>query len=284
MPDALDNPYPFLRLATRGGSALSPAGLRLRRREPLRGRGQRRRTLRTSPQPRASDSPVAKIPKHDRDMPGNTFRTTLGYAAWCRRPSPPWSIALFEDRIRGRQICNELLDQFVDAGRCRLHTDFAIPLPVRLIAEMLGVEPEPMGDFKRWSDTVVDALVADPTTMDKEVYIPTLREMNRVSIPNHRRGPQGRPPRRLDHRIGTVQAWEERDALPMSISSFFVPCCFSSWPGTRRPPTSSATALGNLVRRGPAASPRRPKSLAKRGGGNIALRRAHPGDIPHYHS
>jgi cytochrome P450 len=34
--------------------------------------------------------------------------------------------------------------------------DLAIPLPVTMIAEMLGIEPERHHDFKRWSDTVID--------------------------------------------------------------------------------------------------------------------------------
>jgi len=34
--------------------------------------------------------------------------------------------------------------------------DLAVPLPVTMIAEMLGIEPERRHDFKRWSDTVID--------------------------------------------------------------------------------------------------------------------------------
>jgi len=34
--------------------------------------------------------------------------------------------------------------------------DLAIPLPVTMIAEMLGIEPERRHDFKRWSDIVID--------------------------------------------------------------------------------------------------------------------------------
>jgi len=34
--------------------------------------------------------------------------------------------------------------------------DLAIPLPVTMIAEMLGIEPERRHDFKRWSDVVID--------------------------------------------------------------------------------------------------------------------------------
>jgi cytochrome P450 len=120
----------------------------------------------------------------------------------------PRSIALWEERIRG--ICNELLDQFVDAGQCDFMTEFATPLPVRIIAEMLGVEPERMDDFKRWSDAVVDALVADPKTLDKETFVATLREMNayfRTIVETRRAEP------RDDLTTALVQAREKRDAL-----------------------------------------------------------------------
>jgi cytochrome P450 len=50
---------------------------------------------------------------------------------------------------------SELLDAVVPAGRCDLVEALASPLPVIVIAEMLGVEPERRQDFKRWSDDVV---------------------------------------------------------------------------------------------------------------------------------
>jgi cytochrome P450 len=42
------------------------------------------------------------------------------------------------------------------AGEFDVVRDLAVPLPVTMIAEMLGIEPERRHDFKRWSDTVID--------------------------------------------------------------------------------------------------------------------------------
>lgn len=55
-------------------------------------------------------------------------------------------------------LCNELIDGFVDAGRCEFVEDFAERVPMTVIADQLGV---PMSDydlFKRWSDAFVAQL------------------------------------------------------------------------------------------------------------------------------
>jgi cytochrome P450 len=44
--------------------------------------------------------------------------------------------------------------------------DLAIPLPVTLIAEILGVEAERMGDFKRWSDALISGMSGSGRTLD----------------------------------------------------------------------------------------------------------------------
>ena len=65
----------------------------------------------------------------------------------------PRQMAAWEKRAR--EIVAECL-----AGLCarefELVQGLAIPLPVTVIAEMLGIEPERRHDFKRWSDTVID--------------------------------------------------------------------------------------------------------------------------------
>lgn len=53
-------------------------------------------------------------------------------------------------------IVNELLDRFQDQGQMDFVRDFAIPLPVVVIAEILGVPIERQADFKHWSDGVVN--------------------------------------------------------------------------------------------------------------------------------
>jgi len=58
---------------------------------------------------------------------------------------------------RIRQIAASLLDKAARAGNFDLMADLANPLPVMVIAEMLGVAPEMYETFKRWSDKVVEA-------------------------------------------------------------------------------------------------------------------------------
>ena len=65
----------------------------------------------------------------------------------------PRMVAQMEPRVRA--IVNELLDAIFAKGTFDLAYDLAYPLPVIVIAEMLGVEPERRDDFKRWSDAVI---------------------------------------------------------------------------------------------------------------------------------
>lgn len=69
------------------------------------------------------------------------------------RPFTPREIARREPRIRA--IARELLAELRGKERFDLVQDFSTPLPIRVIAEMLGVEPERHADFKRWSDALV---------------------------------------------------------------------------------------------------------------------------------
>jgi cytochrome P450 len=59
-------------------------------------------------------------------------------------------------RERAQQIVDGLLDEMVSAGGpADLVTSLALPLPVTLIAELLGVSPDDQGDFRDWSDAVL---------------------------------------------------------------------------------------------------------------------------------
>src|SRR5262245_30091920 len=61
----------------------------------------------------------------------------------------PRQITAWEERARA--IVSECIAK-VRSGDFDVVRDLAIPLPVTLIAEMLGIEPERRHDFKRWSD------------------------------------------------------------------------------------------------------------------------------------
>ena len=80
----------------------------------------------------------------------------------------PRSVAAMEPRIRGTVA--GLLDSVEGKRRFDLIADVAFPLPVIVIAEMLGVPPEDRERFNEWSNTV--SLIVDP--------LPGERQMRRV--------------------------------------------------------------------------------------------------------
>jgi cytochrome P450 len=58
-------------------------------------------------------------------------------------------------RPRIQAIADELLDAVEDRGETDLSASYAFPLPITVIAEMLGVPHEDQDRFRRWSDAVV---------------------------------------------------------------------------------------------------------------------------------
>jgi cytochrome P450 len=71
----------------------------------------------------------------------------------------PRSITQLSSRIT--DIVTQLLDQVAPAGQMDIISDLAYPLPVIVIAELLGIPPEDRVRFKQWSDAVVDTLASD---------------------------------------------------------------------------------------------------------------------------
>jgi len=71
------------------------------------------------------------------------------------RAFTPRAIANLEGRIE--QIAHELLDESIEGGRIDLIGDLAYPLPVIVIAELLGVPSADRAAFKAWSHNVVAA-------------------------------------------------------------------------------------------------------------------------------
>jgi cytochrome P450 len=76
----------------------------------------------------------------------------------------PRRIAAWEPRMR--EIVRECLVGLRDGGDFDVVAELAIPLPVRIIAEMLGVEPERAADFKEWSDRIVAGLSGSARSVD----------------------------------------------------------------------------------------------------------------------
>ena len=61
-----------------------------------------------------------------------------------------------EWEARAREVVEQCVAPLRGSDRFDVMTDLAIPLPVTIIAELLGVERERHADFKRWSNSIVD--------------------------------------------------------------------------------------------------------------------------------
>lgn len=57
-----------------------------------------------------------------------------------------------------RAIVTALIDGFIDRGSCDFVAEFAMPLPVQLITEQIGIDRTDFATVKRWSDAFADRL------------------------------------------------------------------------------------------------------------------------------
>jgi cytochrome P450 len=94
----------------------------------------------------------------------------------------PRRISAWEPRARA--IVDECVAGLRRARSFDLIGDLAMPLPVRMIAEILGVEPGRYADFKRWSDHLVASLTgsgrgADPMATG---FVDTLRKVSEYIV------------------------------------------------------------------------------------------------------
>lgn len=84
------------------------------------------------------------------DPPGHrTYRSLLD------KVFTPKKVASLEPRIQG--LIDELIDAFADEPEIDFLEAFAVPLPMYVIAEQLGVAREDHADFKRWSNVAMES-------------------------------------------------------------------------------------------------------------------------------
>jgi len=79
-----------------------------------------------------------------------------------------------------RAITHTLLDQVIETGRIDLIADFAAPLPITVIARLVGAPAQDSALFKRWSEITV--LFAEATIRGREpepYMVQARREFNR---------------------------------------------------------------------------------------------------------
>jgi cytochrome P450 len=85
------------------------------------------------------------------DPPGHGVMRGLVNRGFTPRRIQDW-----EDRAR--QVVEDCVSRLRGQREFDVMRGLANPLPMTLIAEILGVEPERMDDFKRWSDVVVSGI------------------------------------------------------------------------------------------------------------------------------
>jgi cytochrome P450 len=76
----------------------------------------------------------------------------------------PRRIAVWETRVR--EVARACVDEMRRAEDVDLVASLSMPLPLRVICEMLGVEPERRDDFKHWSDGIVAGTTGSTRTAD----------------------------------------------------------------------------------------------------------------------
>lgn len=77
----------------------------------------------------------------------------------------PRGIASLEPRVR--ELTAECLAPLERGEAFDVMKDLAIPLPVTMIAELLGIEPEMRETFKGWTDTVIESISTNEGRADR---------------------------------------------------------------------------------------------------------------------
>jgi len=204
-PAFLENPFPFYEL----GRAMSPLVLPDRRLAMVFGyddcvailKDWETWSSRFPPPPDVVDPPEPMM--LNSDPPRHTRLRSLVSQAFT-----PRMVAELEPRIR--EITRELLAPALEAGRCDLVATLAYPLPVIVIAEILGIPPADRAKFKEWSDEAVASLGTGLQGGGRQVRAEIFEEMREyftAMTEARRREPRG------DLISGLVQAEADGERL-----------------------------------------------------------------------
>lgn len=77
----------------------------------------------------------------------------------------PRAVGKIDESVR--KLTSDLIDKMVEKEEFDMVRDFTIPLPVIVIAQMLGIEEERYTDFKRWSDALVAIAASQGTARER---------------------------------------------------------------------------------------------------------------------
>jgi len=164
-PEVRANPYPFYSRLRREApvAQVEPFGLWivtrfadvvdvLARVDEFSSRGN----LREEPALLDTDDPAEEVFRPGSNIITSDNPTHDRLRAIMQKRFTPQRLAKLQPRVEA--LTRELLGAMLAAERFDMVRDFTVPLPVIVIAELLGIEIERRDDFKRWSDAVVQVV------------------------------------------------------------------------------------------------------------------------------
>ena len=111
--------------------------------------------------------------------------------------------------LRGRiqQMADELIDKVQGKGKMEFISEFAFPLPIRVISEMLGVPEKDQDKFRKWSGDLINsgALSSERPAISSDLL--QLVQYVRKVVDEHRKKP------RADVVTQLIEAEEKGDRL-----------------------------------------------------------------------
>ena len=120
----------------------------------------------------------------------------------------PRQIQRLEPRIH--EIAERVIDDILERGEeLDLTSDFSTPLPLQVMAELLGVDPSHADDFQRWSEIVISGITGSVAVEGPETLLLTLQELATYFlevVEDRRKNPR-------DDLISLLVAAEESDTL-----------------------------------------------------------------------
>lgn len=117
--------------------------------------------------PPASIEPFARLSQHSMfDKEGDEHTRLRGLVHKVFTPKRVESL-----RGQIETITNELLDKVVDKGEIEVLEDFAVPLPVNVISEMLGIPESDRHLLRPWSNNIVAMYELDHTPEQERLAV-----------------------------------------------------------------------------------------------------------------
>ena len=107
----------------------------------------------------------------DMDDPGHLRRRKLVNAGFTRKRVQGLSLSI-------GQLCDALIDAVCERGECDFVRDLAAPLPMAIIGDMLGVQPEQRNMFLKWSDDLMAGLSSKIDEADHQAMMDAFLAFN----------------------------------------------------------------------------------------------------------